>query len=374
MADSPTSKEKEVLKVRKFNVCEHEKDIQNYCLQCELFICDECCTDEHLEHIEAVETWDAVIQHYHQTCRNCTSRTRVLIKTTVSEEQLKKELFTKIEDKFQEIHQKIEEYKGIFKQEMWSLVKSERLFNNTPELTAMLEKLQVIEDDIQRKIEGEDKEGLLDIMREGALDPILTQLDSNKERKTVSLQYSKLIREFSLHHDKIDYDFCRQGISAFTPYYEENRTRKYFFPNGARIWRKVNEEGEEGFKSMCCPTPLPKHWRISLRKSKGEIAYIGFSGKDFLIKNDKLGVKKGEWAIGPEGETYQGGLRDEGEDPILDVEDITIIYDQNHQLHLNYGGKTYQHYVQGLQGQAYLCAALYEHNSFIEITQVTKLA
>ena len=153
-----------------FQHCEHIAGIKNYCNQCTIFLCDDCGMD-HLEHLELMDAWDAFVKEYLIKCTNYDHRLKMMLKMQ-DQDDIKTQLFLKIDTTFDNIIDKINEYRALVKryvlehlpkEYMEFIIQGEKI--DSKELKELLRKLSVHVSDIHFKEGKDDKEGVIHLLR-----------------------------------------------------------------------------------------------------------------------------------------------------------------------------------------------------------------
>ena len=192
--------------IQEYKVCSqsHYDKIDNFCEKCCKFICEEC-SEYHLDHIEHIVDWKSMTRDYLNTCINHNKRAHILLKTTSSLDQLRAEVFAKIDATFDIFITRMQHYRQQYKTEVWAAITSlgglEKT-ENKEKLSGLVDEVNRIIAEITEVDQKKDKEKVIKAMQMNVLSSIQGEIAMYKEKKTKGIQTIHTIREL-----KIDTNF-----------------------------------------------------------------------------------------------------------------------------------------------------------------------
>ena len=358
MADSKST--------RRYQACEHVSEVSNYCEACNIFVCDDC-SKEHLEHIESVCAWDSEVKEFLQLWKNCQSRCRVLLKTKVDEEKLRKELFAKIDAKFDNMQKTLEGLKPKMMSGVWGNVDPKTLSGGPPApLDKHLDDINKVELEIEAAMKKKDPSAVLALLQQNkGFGDIQKGVEGYTSTKQNMLTLASDINAFKIkdnaNHERIE------GMVSYGAPFLKGPSENYFFPT--KLWTRGT-----GPATMCDPIPLPAFFKITIKKTKGLPGIFGVARTSFKERAVDLGSKiDGEFAIESDGSIVTEGKKVKGNAPILNEDTLVIIHDHKFTLSFTYGGKQQPKDFVKAEGPFFLAATLPTKEAMIQILKIEKL-
>ena len=140
-------------------------------------LCEDCST-EHLEHLDQIESWDAVLKHNLSRLHNYEHRVRIILKQTDNIDRLKKLIRDNVSKSMGLVNQKVEEFKDIVQDKIWDDVSKDKGkledAENVEELTSLYGRLEVVIGKFEDK--GMGKEELIALLQQGDADNFEAQI------------------------------------------------------------------------------------------------------------------------------------------------------------------------------------------------------
>ena len=368
-----------------FKVCPHKNEIKNYCHKCKVFGCDECTMD-HLDHIEAVDTWENYIKEYLMKCKTNQTRARLLLKKTTTHSTLNEVITQKINEKFVVLHAKLEDYKQQLIAEIWKSVSEERTeteFMDDNEFKKIFQQLEDMIQDTKAFRKSGDLTAQVKSLQKSKLKDVEKQIDLyQKVKENVEKQNRKETENFRLIDD-FTYPNIRELIRYSLTGHSKDVTEEFCFPEhpgNSRAWKKIHEI----WYSMSCNHPLPKYFKASFKIrnfTRHTFGFFGISKSNFKTHGGgSLAWMEGQWACTENGyitHFNKGNKEELGNGCLNDNGDIiTLVLQKDGHLTFWYNGEKQEHGFQlgeDAQGPFYLAASLFYKDSEIEIVEVLEL-
>ena len=376
------------LQHKEYNACPHIQNVENYCLECKIFFCDDCTMD-HMPHLNKVEIWNNIAKDYIKNCQNCQNKSRLILKTNISFDSLKAEILGKIDQVFDQLFIKLKHFKTQFTDEYLGKMNSIGEFKNEEvkdqgEFKSSLEKLNIFITELKRQIESGEKEVLIKSLQTSleanVLEDIEKQIDIHQKIKVTNNEYAKELKEFQIT-ENFTYTELMKYLSIQHPIGQKMVNVQEFnltFPNGSKIWKKIESCAEQ----ICCPQILPPTFKIRIRINNyppGQSFAVGICKENFVTynhnRNDNTWLSN-QWLYNG----YTGNLNSQTNTDITGNANfmrtgaiVSLIYDANKILAFEVDGVRQTKVFQDIQGPFYFWASVYYVNSELEIIDVKEV-
>ena len=367
-----------------FMSCAHMTEIENYCQECKIFCCD-ACSMVHIDHIDQLLIWTTIIENYLKNCERCKNISRLIVKNKIDIDYLKGEIFTKIEEGFAKLFDKLIIYKTQLKEEIWEIMMSNGNIltgeaKNHLKFKRSLEELDFQISELTSQRDLGEKENMIRNLQNNMLQEVEKQIEIQKGSS--SKEYAKELREFHIS-DNFSLEELKKYFNIKLPsqvktIYSENL--RCTFPNYSNIWRK--KEGLYGDTKVCSPEILPPHFKLSIRVNNNPNVYqrfcLGVCKEKFSTKkSDSYGLwLKDQWAY----HGYDGQIQEFGRKSIpgngkfsASGSIVSLVYQKSKELSFEVNGHLQPRKLYNVEGPFYFWASLFNEESELEILDLLML-
>ena len=372
------------LQHKEYKVCPHIQNVENYCLECKIFFCDECTMD-HMPHLNKVEIWNNIAKDYIKKCQNCQNKSRLILKTNISFDSLKVEILGKIDQVFDQLIIKLNQFKTQFKDEYLGKMNGIGEFKieevkDQGEFKSSLEKLNTLITELKSQIKSGEKKILIGSLQDNVLEDIEKHIDIHQKTIVTNNEYAKELKGFQIT-ENFTYTELMKYLNIQHPIGQKMvnvQDLNLTFPNGSKIWKKIESCAEQ----ICCPQMLPPTFKIRIRINNyppDQHFAVGICKVNFVTYKHEWNTRpwlSNQWLYNG----YTGDLCSQANTDIKGNAKfgrtgaiVSLIYDTNKILVFEVDGVGQSLVFQDIQGPFYFWASIYHANSELEILDIKEV-
>ena len=267
------------------NICQLGHNYDYYCKKCNILCCG-ICAIAHMDHIESFVDWKMYRDEYHNKYKNILLHSNIMIQSTQSEDQLKAELYAKIDVAFDALVDKIRQFQVIYKTETWEKYGRGIRYYNSGGSKSANESIKKISINLQNIItqfkdleeSSTEKEKLLEFIKKNDIEKFTQEMKDVQREKVSELNCIRGITEMKisadLNYSKLLNLFKQSELIEESKVKEIEDLGDFLWNNKSKIITKLDQDQSHFTYSVSKPLPDSFEIKLKIIEDKGRSGFI----------------------------------------------------------------------------------------------------